>query len=232
MIRLRIALGFIALLTDIALAGEGRLDARDLHQIAKLGSAHQRKALQAFLEAAPDEDGLLDEAIYEGARLRDSWRALLREPKVAEQARTFLALLGAPDDLHLIVQLAPPPKIKDLDYEWAYGVVCTLIEPTSDGNWAFLRRAAFNEYDNLWVDAGAIQTLKLIASPRSRQILIEAREHNPDRAKSISEALAYIDSGPAPLADENLERLAACVAQAVRIGSLGRKQTASVQPGG
>ena len=91
-------------------------------------------------------------------------------------------------------------------------------EPVSAEEWAFLRKAALNGFDDRWVDYGAIQTLKLIASPRSRQILEETGQRNPERAKVVATALDYIQSNPRPLSDGNLEELARRTAEAVKIG--------------
>ena len=69
-----------------------------------------------------------------------------------------------------------------------------------------------------WVDAGAIQTLKLIGSPRSQRILEEAQQRNQSRARQISGALDYIKSNPGILADADLEALAKRVAAVIKIG--------------
>ena len=116
-----------------------------------------------------------------------------------------------------MVGLGPTAK-RAFENRWAYYVACSLVDPQSDDDWTFLRQAAINDFEDRWVDAGAIQALKLIASPRSRQILEEAQKVNAHRADLIARAIAYIDSNPAPLADRDLEQLAKRVAQAVLIG--------------
>ena len=102
------------------------------------------------------------------------------------------------------------------------GLRCRLhdVGTASEEEWAFLRKAAFNGFDDRWVDYGAIQTLKLIASPRSRQILEEAGQRNPERAEMVAAALDYIRSNPSPLSDGNLEVLAKRTAEVVKIGEL------------
>ena len=70
----------------------------------------------------------------------------------------------------------------------------------------------------LWVDAGAVTTLKLIASPRSKQVLKDVGEKNKDRADSVQNAIKYIEAGPASLADEDLVTVGKRVAQAIKIG--------------
>ncbi len=76
-----------------------------------------------------------------------------------------------------------------------------------------------NDYDDLWVDAGAIRTLQLIASPRSKQVLEEVARKNQDRADSIKAAIKYIESGPAPLSDEDIVIAGRKLAQAIKIGN-------------
>ena len=73
--------------------------------------------------------------------------------------------------------------------------------------------------------AGAIQSLKLIASPKSKQFLEEAgrRDSNPNCSASvyadhIQAAIKYIESGPSPLSDEDLVVAGQKVAQAIQTG--------------
>ena len=186
--------------------------------VANLGGSLQRRALRLVLADSPNELDLLDSVFYYGPRLRDSLRELSSDPKVGETAKALLSLIGVPEDIRLVVRLAPPPRSGGFENRWAYGVACALLEPGTKEEWAFLRKAAMNEYDDRWVDAGAIQTLKLIASPRSRQVLEEAQRHNPKRAKLIARALEYIRAGPPPLMGEHLEALADRVAKALEIG--------------
>ena len=151
---------------------------------------------------------------YYGDRLRQPLRALLPEPKLGDRALAVLGLIGEPN---LLLLLRDRPHSRPVD-RWAYGVVCTMLEPVSADEWAFLRKAALNEFNDRWVEYGAIQTLKLIASPRSREILEEASRGNPERATVVAAALDYIRSNPRPLSDEKLEELAKRTAEAVRIG--------------
>jgi hypothetical protein len=92
------------------------------------------------------------------------------------------------------------------------------MQPDSEEEWAFLRRCALDQYEYGWADAGAIQTLKLIASPKSLQILREAQQHNPRRTISAATAIEYVAWGPPVLASESLIEAAMRVADAVRIG--------------
>ena len=201
-----------------AMAQERVPCADDVRRVAGLEGEPQRTALREIIAGYQSTDEVPNAIFYYEARLRDPLRALLRDPKVGESARGLLALIGVSEDLQLVVQLAPPPRDGPFDNRWAYEVACALLEPGSEREWAFLRKAALNEFDDRWVDAGAIQTLKLIASPRSQKILEEARTGNAERAKSIARALDYIHSNPPPLADENLETLAKRLAGAMRFG--------------
>ena len=97
-------------------------------------------------------------------------------------------------------------------------MVCHLVEPNSERQWQFLRRAALNEYQDEWVEAGAIQTLKLNGSDRSQRILEEVRGHDSEHAELVAQAIKYARARPAPLFDRNLNRAAYRVAQAVKMG--------------
>ena len=128
-------------------------------------------------------------------------------------------MIGASEDLHLILHVAPPPASPGFPQRWRYAIATLLVGPDDEDEWSFLRRCALNEFDDRWVDAGAIQSLKLTASPRSRWILEEAQQKNPGQASRISNALDYIQSNPEPLADINLKALAERVAQVLKIGN-------------
>ena len=138
-----------------------------------------------------------DSIFYHEDKLRPSIRLLLRDYKAHENAQEILALIGDPQDLRLVVRLAPRSRRDPFSNRWAYRVACALLEPSTEEEWAFLRACALNDYDDRWVDAGAIQTLKLIASPRSLEILKEVQQRNPYRSKSLASAIDYIGSNPA-----------------------------------
>src|SRR5512132_3601422 len=53
--------------------------------------------------------GMRDTVFFHEQRLRPAIRALLRDQKCAAGARETLALIGEPEDLRLIIRLAPPP---------------------------------------------------------------------------------------------------------------------------
>ena len=168
----------------------------DVFRVAQLQGSLQQTALQGLLANRRD----LSEALfYYGNRLRPSLRGLLQDGEVGESAAWSLALIGVPEDVKTII--GSPPRTKKLAFasRWAYGVATSLLEPTSDSEWAFLQKCALNEFDDRWVDGGAIQTLKLIGSPRSREILEGAQRVNAYRVRSLTRALEYVDSGPVPL---------------------------------
>jgi hypothetical protein len=162
----------------------------------------------------------LDVQVFrEEARLRPILRLLAVEPEVTLPVRYLLSLFALPEDLALIMTLPPPPSRSGFEERWRYGVATSLVEPTDDSEWSFLRSAALNEFDDRWVDAGAIQSLKLNASDRSSKILEEARDRNSMRVAMIDRALTYIHSSPRPLVGANLSALAERVADALAIGS-------------
>ena len=187
----------------------------DVFRVAQLQGSLQQAALRGLLANRRD----LSEAVfYYGNRLRPSLRGLLQDGEVGESAASSLALIGAPEDVKTIIGSPPRPKKLAFASRWAYGVVTSLLEPTSDTEWSFLRKCALNEFDDRWVDAGAVQTLKLIASPRSRELLEEAQRVNPYRTQSLVRALEYIDSGPVALFGSDLQPLAERVAKEVGVG--------------
>ncbi|MGA2041148.1 MAG: hypothetical protein ABSH42_17855 [Bryobacteraceae bacterium] len=159
----------------------------------------------------------VDSIFYHERRLRPVIRSFLRDDQTREGAERLLALIGDPGDLRLVIRLAPPPKPGPHANGWAYHVATALLKPSNEQEWAFLRQCALDGFDDHRADAGAIQTLKLIASPRSLKILNETLQQNT-RESSAAAAIAYIQANPPPLTDENLNRLADRVANAIRVG--------------
>jgi len=193
----------------------------DVRRISRLAGDSQLNELKELLagdfvsDDKHERESLQDMVFYYERKLRPALRSLVQDARVGPQANEFLAFIGDPKDIQLIVRHAPTPRRKLFEDRWAYDVVCALLEPTSKEEWAFLRKCAVNEYDDLWVDAGAIDTLKLIASPQSLEILEEVRKKNPDRARSIDKAVEYIKSKPPPLGATNLLEAAKNVAEAI-----------------
>jgi hypothetical protein len=197
-----------------------KFGAADVRRIASLQGEAQITELRELLAAAFDDSGSgLDELVFvQEHKLRAGLRALVGDPKVGIAAGQLLAFIGVPEDVRLFLDHAPAPKRELFEDRWAYGIACAVLEPATEREWTFLRNCAVNDYDDLWVDAGAIQTLKLIASPRSKQVLKEVGQKNKHRAASIETAIKYIDAGPAPLADEDIVVAGRKVAQAIKIG--------------
>jgi hypothetical protein len=187
----------------------------EVWRVAALHGAEERRALGKLLKKADSPDPFFR---YE-TRLHSSLQVLLRDPDDSRVAEALLIFMAYSEDMRRILDLAPPADHSPTaENRWAYFVACALLEPTSEKEWQFLRSAAMNEYDDRWVDAGAIQTLRLIASPRSLQILEETRQRNQDRAEDIARAIKYIESNPPPFEDPNLEPLAKRVADALDVG--------------
>jgi len=188
----------------------------DLQQITNLRGPSQQQALQSFLEATKSGD----EIFYHESQLRSALRALIYAPNVSQnvshKALSFLALIGVTEDLQFIID--NPPKTTWMYHRWAYDVASSLLEPTSDKEWAFLQKCALDGWDDPSVVRAGIQTLKLIASLRSREILEEAQRQKQEWKGTITTALEYIGSGPAPLSSYSVEELADRVAQIVKIG--------------
>ena len=176
----------------------------------------QRQALKRLL-ADPETKEFVGSIFYHEARLRAPLRSLVSDPEIGLEAARLLALIGVDEDLRFLIE-HPPTAPGYFSNRWAYDVAASLADPSNDEEWTFLRKCAFNEFDDRWTDAGGVQTLKLIATPRSRKILEEARTGNAYRASLIDRALAYVQSGPPPFTSADLRELGARVAQAVKIG--------------
>jgi hypothetical protein len=192
----------------------------DVLRIAALQGKTQQKELRKLLIHLPNQYRRFHESVfYAGAKLRSPLRALVQDSKVGTVAADFLTLIGQPEDLHFIIQHPPPRSKRDFrPYRWAYGVACSLLDPITEEEWSFLRSSALNTYKDGWAATGAIQTLKLIASPRSRELLEETQKQNQLSARAVATALDYIRSEPSPLTASTPEELAARVAQAIKIG--------------
>jgi hypothetical protein len=193
--------------------------AEDLDRIAKLSEPDRLRELEELLAGDLDGQDLESRVFVNDDLLSPALRRLLDNPRVAVHAFSLLSFIGVSEDLRLIVEKAPAPKKELFQDRWAYSVATALLSPTTEKEWSFLRSCAFNEYDDLWVDAGAIQTLKLIASPKSRAILEQIPTKNPDRSDEAKAAVDYINAKPAPLSDRSLTNVAERVAKAVKIGS-------------
>jgi hypothetical protein len=165
-------------------------------------------------------------AFYYEDRVRPSLRSLVQDTEVGMQARRLLAFIGLPEDLHLIVELG---LLKDQNpaspYLWLNDVVSSLLEPTSEAEWNLLRESALGGYKEPTLTRGAIRTLKLIGSTRSREILEEVERKNPFAAGQAASAIQYIESNPQPIRDERLDELTRRVVQMLGISGATGEQT-------
>ena len=194
----------------------GRLQSMDpeVFRIAQLRGSPQEAALRALLA----KDVSSESVFYYGDRLRPALRSLVQDGQVGEAAARLLTLIAVPEDVRAVIESPPQPLKMAFASRWAYDAATSLLHPDSDVEWSFLRRCALNELNDLWADAGAIQTIKLIASPRSRELLEEVQRRNPFRIGSVRRALQYIDSEPAPLIGSDLVALTQRVAHIIAIG--------------
>jgi hypothetical protein len=201
--------------------GTVHIGERELARIGALRAASQEEALRRAIVQEQSQGLALefnDLVFYHEDQLRPSLRRLFTDPEIGHYVARILALIGAPEDLTLIIQSPPPPGSQAFSNRWAYNVVCSLLHPTSELQWSFLRKCALNGYEDRWVDRGAIQTLKLMASSRSQAILEEVRTQNEYRSGSAMRGIEYIRSNPSPLQASDIEELAARVGQIIRIG--------------
>ena len=197
------------------------VDPDEVHRVAALPDDARKDALRELLasDMGFGSPRFRDLVFYYERTLRPVLRVLAEDPPVAERARRLLCLIGDPGDLRFLVDLAPTTTPGGFPDRWRYWIVTALVDPDTEAEWSLLRRAALNEFDDRWVDAGAIQSLKLISSDRSRRILQEAQGQNTWRASRIAQALEYAASSPPALEDNDLENLAARVADTIKLGT-------------
>ena len=198
-----------------------RFEAGDLARMLKLPVEEQRSGLREVLAGEMDPAGPpLNELIFEQeSDARPALRWLLDDPQVGAEAGELLAYLGYPEDVRLLLRYAPEPNGDPAVNRWAHAVACTLFEPASEREWSFLKRCASDNYGDHWVDAGAIRTLRLIASPRSLQILQDVRKLNPRRSNEVDQAVAYINSQPGPLSAKDATSAAEKLTQSLDAGT-------------
>ncbi len=194
--------------------------AADVSRVLKLPTDAQRRELRELLAGEMDPAGpALNELIFaeEGAA-RPVLRWLLDDPQVGPQAGELLAFIGYPEDARLLIQYAPEPNGEPAVNRWTYAVASALLQPSSEREWSFLKRCAADNYGDHWIDAGAIRTLQLVASPRSLQILQDIRKLNPARSNEVDRAVSYINSQPRPLMGKDAAGVAEKLAQALGPG--------------
>jgi len=213
----------VALFATFACAQQAPVRA-EVDRIAALKNAQQRQALRELLvdsgQVDSDPRAFREAIFYHEAQLRPALRSLLDDAEANHVARFLLSTIGSAEDLRLMIQHPPPGGRKGFPNRWTYAVATSLLEPKSDQEWNFLRKCAENDFEDRWVDYGAIQTLELIASDRSRRILEESSVRNEFRRLRIARAVEYIRSNPQPLTGPNLAELAKRVAEVVKFGDL------------
>lgn len=191
-------------------------DVTRIAALAQKDRAHELKELMAGVL----KDGSLARALFKMDRaFRPVIRELVHDPAFQTEAVRMLAFLGLPEDLQWVVEQMPTPTKRIPDDLWAQDVAAAMLEPLIERQWSFLKICASGDCDPdnaVDVAASAIQTLKLIASPRSQQILEELRPTDEDLASFTSEAITYVKSRPEPLLDHKLVDLGKRVAIAVK----------------
>jgi hypothetical protein len=184
--------------------------------LAQKDRGHELKELMAGVL----KKGSLARAVFKMDRaFRPVIRELVHDPAFQTEAIRLLAFIGLPEDLQWIAEQMPTPTKRFPDDLWAHDVAAAMLEPLTERQWSFLKKCASGDYDpdNSFDMAGsAIQTLKLIASPRSQQILEELRPTDEEVASFTSEAITYVKSRPEPLSDRNLVDLGKRVALAIK----------------
>src|SRR5437773_2551812 len=120
----------------------------DVRRISRLAGDIQLNELRELLAGDFESDNKreresLEELVfYYERKLRPALRSLVQDARVGPHASEFLAFIADPKDIQLLVQHARTPKRKLFEDRWAYGVVCALLEPTSEEEWTFLRKCA------------------------------------------------------------------------------------------
>lgn len=198
-----------------------QFNAADFNRILQLPTEDQRRELRELLAGVMDPAGTpLDElAFAQENRARPVLRWLLDDIQVGPQAGELLAFIGRPDDLGLLMRYAPEPNGEPAVNRWSYAVASALLNPANDREWLFLKRCACDNFGDHWVDLAAIRTLRLIASPRSLQVLQDVRKLNPARTNEVDAAVAYINGQPVPLTGKNAVAAAEKLAQALNVGT-------------
>ena len=194
---------------------------KDVRRIARLTGEQQKTELRELLSGdfGYKKHESLQELVFLYYRsLGPALRSLLTDPELGSSVAGVLSFIGVPEDIRLVIKYAPRSKRELFENRWAYDVVCALLEPVTEEEWAFLRNCAIGKYDDGWVDFGAIVILKLIASPRSLEILQEVEKKNPIRKKTAALAVKYIETKPPSLSSTNLIEAGNTVAQAIKIG--------------
>ena len=191
------------------------ITAKDVHRVAKLKGEAQRIELRELLrsEFKSDNDtivnfgnGLTELIFFYERQFSPALRSLIEDDKVGPLAGDLLAVISNPEDLSMLVQRG----------RQSYLIVSSLLDPNSNEEWAFLRKCALNNED-FRIAGRAINSLKLIPSKHSLEILQDTYKWNRHMRELVNEAIQYLKSNPQPLTDTSLVELEKKVAKAIQM---------------
>jgi hypothetical protein len=186
-------------------------------EVAGLSGDAQVQAMRNLLRHPPyNYDSFVDSVFFHEAQLRSSLRRLVPDRKSGQEAARLLALIAEPEDLRAIFRR--PPNVKWIFEQWPYYVATAMLDASTDEDWTFLQRCVLGGYTTPWAVSGAIQTLRLIASPRSIALLQQAERQNQHWTAEIRQALQYARSEPLSLTASGLSELMDPASQAARAG--------------
>jgi hypothetical protein len=208
-------------------ATEYRLDQvfrhADVIRVAKLEPRARVRELRELLAGSFQGGDLEAELFVKENAFRSTLRELANDPHVGLGSLCLLTSLGDSDDLAWVVPRLPrPQKEKALENRWACEVIGGLLEPTTEAEWEFLKRCAAGEFDDESVQGDAITILRLIASPKSCQILEALHLVGDDVATMVSDAIKYIKTNPPPFSDRDLVKLTRRLAGEIKCGKFQR----------
>lgn len=190
--------------------------ADDVPRVAKLAGQKQIAELRELLAGALKPHGRFDDLIFvHEDTLRPTLRALLKDPVVGPFAGEILALSGVASDIELLLDAVPQAAADRETKRLPYATLSAILNPTTEREWTFLRRCALDAYDAPWIASGAITSLKLSGSAKSIEILKEAARQETASPTRIQKAIAYIESAPPPLSDQDLKKAGELVAKAI-----------------
>jgi hypothetical protein len=191
----------------------------DVDRVAKLDTKSRLSELREILAGSLQDADVESEIFVRDRAFRATLRELADDPHMGLDVLCLLASIGVPEDLAWVVPRLPSPK-KDETWEnrWACVIVGGLLDPTTDAEWAFLKRCATGEFEYEAVQGEAITILRLIASPRSREVLEALHVDDDDVTATIAQAIEHIKTNPPPFADRNVDKLRRRLAAELRCG--------------
>jgi hypothetical protein len=193
-------------------------------EIAALERPMRADALRELL-AADDSEGASTEVFVHEDALRSSLRTLVTDPKVGRVAIRLLSDIGVRSDMEFILHNHPTvisEEDEGYDYienRWAYSVATALISPDSEAAWEFLESCASGDFDDGWVDAGAIHALSLTGGDRAASVLARVAKRNVARRDWIERLLGDLAShSPPSLANPSIEDAVQALGSALKVG--------------